>query len=225
MNRNHLWKFLLIVFILVWALFEIAPPVGRNVIDVFQERAERQKKDTAYSNLVARARELQKQMPERAFGNLKEAVGTNEITRYFPFIDVNGQKDPSGYILNRIQRDAAGKIKLGLDLQGGSSFLVEMDTSKLDTNKVSRTEGKDMALANAVEVLRKRVDKLGVAEPLIQPAGKDRILIQLPGLSESEKESAKRQIEKAAFLIWRLALSFSDSERKAPSARSRRPPF
>src|SRR6266700_746594 len=191
MNRNHLWKFLLIVFILVWALFEIAPPVGRNVIDVFQERAERQKKDTAYSNLVARARELQKQMPERAFGNLKEAVGTNDIARYFPFIDVSGQKDPGSFILNRIQRDAAGKIKLGLDLQGVSSFLVEMDTSKLDTNKVSRTEGKDMALANAVEVLRKRVDKLGVAEPLIQPAGKDRILIQLPGLSESEKEGGK----------------------------------
>ncbi len=210
MNRNHLWKFLLIVFILVWALFEIAPPVGRNVIDVFQERAERQKKDTAYSNLVARARELQKQMPERAFGNLKEAVGTNDIARYFPFIDVSGQKDPGSFILNRIQRDAAGKIKLGLDLQGGSSFLVEMDTSKLDTNKVSRTEGKDMALANAVEVLRKRVDKLGVAEPLIQPAGKDRILIQLPGLSESEKESAKRQIEKAAFLEFRMVHPNSD---------------
>src|SRR5258708_5203107 len=210
MNRNHLWKFLLIVFILVWALFEASPPVGRNVIDVFQERVAREKKDSAYSNIVARARELQKQMPDRAFGNLKEAVGTNEITRYFPFIDVNGQKDPSGFILNRVQRDAAGKIKLGLDLQGGSSFLVEMDTSKLDTNKVSRTEGKDMALANAVEVLRKRVDKLGVAEPLIQPAGKDRILIQLPGLSESEKESAKRQIEKAAFLEFRMVHPNSD---------------
>jgi len=204
MNRNHLWKFLLIVFILVWALFEVSPPVGRNVIDVFQERAARDKQDTAYSNIVARARELQKQMPERAFGNLKEAVGTNDITRYFPFIDVNGQKDPSGFILNRVQRDAAGKIKLGLDLQGGSSFLVEMDTSKLDTNKVSRTEGKDVALANAVEVLRKRVDKLGVAEPLIQPAGKDRILIQLPGLSQSDLDQAKTNIQKAAFLEIRM---------------------
>src|SRR6266849_4080873 len=204
MNRNHLWKFLLIVFILVWALFEVSPPVGRNVIDVFQERAARDKKDTAYSNLVARARELQKQTPERAFGNLKEAVGTNDIARYFPFIDVSGQKDPAGFILSRIQRDAAGKIKLGLDLQGGSSFLVKMDTSKLDTNKISRTEGKDMALANAVEVLRKRVDKLGVAEPLIQPAGNDGILIQLPGLSEAEKDAARRSIKKAAFLEFRM---------------------
>src|SRR5207245_1554584 len=162
------------------------------------------------SNVVARARDLQKQMPDRAFGNLKEAVGTNEITRYFPFIDVNGQKDPSGYILNRIQRDAAGKIKLGLDLQGGSSFLVEMDTSKLDTNKVSRTEGKDMALANAVEVLRKRVDQMGVAEPLIQPAGKDRILIQLPGLSQSDLDQAKTNIQKAAFLEIRMLHPNSD---------------
>src|SRR5712692_5295066 len=210
MNRNHLWKFLLIVFILVWALFEVSPPVGRNVIDVFQERAARDKKDTAYSNLVARARALQQQTPERTFGNLKEAVGTNDIARYFPFIDVSGQKDPARFILSRLQRDAAGKIKLGLDLQGGSSFLVKMDTSKLDTNKISRTEGKDVALANAVEVLRKRVDKLGVAEPLIQPAGSDHILIQLPGLSQSDLDQAKTNIQKAAFLEIRMVHPNSD---------------
>ena len=46
-----------------------------------------------------------------------------------------------------------------------------------------------------MEVLRKRVDKFGVAEPIIQPAGENRILIQLPGLSEAEKESAKNQIQ------------------------------
>src|SRR5258708_37061788 len=101
MNRNHLWQFLLIVFILVWALFEVSPPVGRNVIDVFQERVARDKQDTAYSNIVARARELQKQMPERAFGNLKEAGGTHEITRYFPVIDAGGRKGPSRFILDR----------------------------------------------------------------------------------------------------------------------------
>jgi SecD/SecF fusion protein len=79
--------------------------------------------------------------------------------------------------LNRLQREVAGKIKLGLDLQGGTSFLVEMDMSKLtDTNEASG------ALSQAVEVIRKRVDRFGVAEPIIQPAGDNRILIQLPGL-------------------------------------------
>ena len=60
------------------------------------------------------------------------------------------------------------------------------------------------ALSQAVEVLRKRVDHFGVAEPVIQSAGGNRILIQLPGLSQSDKESAKTQIQKTAYLEFRM---------------------
>ena len=98
-----------------------------------------------------------------------------------------------------MQRDAAGKIKLGLDLQGGTSFLVEMDT-----NKIAQAEQRSRALSQAQEVLRKRVDRFGVAEPVIQEAGENKILIQLPGLSEQEKESAERTIQRAAFLEFRM---------------------
>ena len=90
--------------------------------------------------------------------------------------------------MNHLQRDAAGKIKLGIDLQGGTSFLVEMDTNVLfssNTNNIrqTRTEVASAALSQAIEVLRKRIDRFGVAEPIIQSAGGNRILIQLPGLS------------------------------------------
>jgi SecD/SecF fusion protein len=108
-------------------------------------------------------------------------------------------------ILHRVQRRAAGQIKLGLDLQGGTSFLVEMDT-----NQLAQASVPERALEHAVEVLRKRVDRFGVAEPIIQPAGENRILIQLPGLSEEEKESAKTQIQRAAFLEFRLVHENSD---------------
>jgi SecD/SecF fusion protein len=203
MNRSHFWKFLIIVFIVAWALFEMYPPTGRNVLEVFQERA--LNKDATFSNIVSRAEALQKKMPERTYGNLKEAVGTNAIAAYFPFISVQGEKDPDGFILTRIQREASGKIRLGLDLQGGTSFLVRMDT-----NNLQRAEQKEAALSQAVEVLRKRVDKMGVAEPIIQPAGSDLILIQLPGLSEADKERARKNIETAAFLEFRMVHPDSD---------------
>ena len=84
----------------------------------------------------------------------------------------------------------------------------------MDTNQLAMTDTAPAPVRSptqtgarppqAVEVLRKRVDKFGVAEPIIQPAGSDRILIQLPGLSEADKESAKRQIQQAAFLEFRL---------------------
>src|ERR1043166_246097 len=197
MNRNHLWKLFLIVFVVAWSAFEIYPPNGRSILDVFQE--EGSPRDATFTNILQRAQELQKENPNRSlFADLKDAVGTNEIARYFPF-DVKGEKNPTSVVLYRLQQEAAGRIKLGLDLQGGTSFLVVMDT-----NKLSQSSQRDTALADAVEVLRKRVDKLGVAEPLIQPAGNNRILIQLPGLSEAEKDAAHRQIVKAAFLEFRM---------------------
>jgi SecD/SecF fusion protein len=112
-----------------------------------------------------------------------------------------------------LQADAAGKIKLGLDLQGGTSFLVGMDTNYLvgDTNNRGPLElRQQQALSQATEVLRKRVDQFGVAEPVIQPAGNDRILIQLPGLSDADKDTARAQIQKAAYLEFRMVDEDSD---------------
>ena len=197
MNRNHLWKFLLIVFVVAWSAYEVYPPSGRNIIEVFKEEAG--KKDATFSNIVERAQQLAKQNTNATlFADLKEAVGTNDIGRYFPY-DVKGEKDPNTAVLYRLQQESAGRIRLGLDLQGGTSFLV-----KMETNKLAQSSQKDTALINAVEVLRKRVDKLGVAEPLIQPVGTDKIFIQLPGLSEAVKDTARRQIQKAAFLEFRM---------------------
>ncbi len=204
MNQKHLWQLLIIVFVVAWSAVELTPPTGRDILADFEAKA--RNKDAAFSNIVARAHQLQKDLPGRTFGNLKEAVGTNDIVPYFSHrISVKGEKNPSAAVLNRLQKEAAGKIKLGLDLQGGTSFLVGLETSKLSTNSE-----KKVVLENAVEVLRKRVDKLGVAEPLLQPAGDDRILIQLPGLSQSDMESARKTVEKAAFLEFRMVHPESD---------------
>jgi SecD/SecF fusion protein len=197
MKRDQLWRLLLILFVIGWAIYELIPPTSRNLLQEFQRRAVRP--DATFSNILARAQELQQAMPDRTFGNLREAIGTNEITQYFPFIDAKGQKNPTQFVLQRLQREALGKIKLGLDLQGGTSFLVGMDT-----NKLAEDADRSVALSHAVEVLRKRVDKFGVAEPIIQPAGTDRINIQMPGLSEAEKSSVRSLIEKAAFLEFRM---------------------
>jgi len=196
MNRSHLWKFLLIVFVVGWCATEMFPLKSRPLIEVFQENYGN--RDETYKTILARFAELQKANPQAEYKNLRDAVGTNDISRHFE-VDTKGEKDPTSAILIALQRKAAGKIKLGLDLQGGSSFLVKMQTSQLETNMMRET-----ALANAAEVLRKRVDKFGVAEPLIQPQGEDRILIQMPGLGESEMESVRTAIKRAAFLEFRM---------------------
>ncbi len=204
MNRSHLYKLVLILFVIVWSLGNIWPPTAKNLVEEFDGRAGNI--DTNFPAILNRARELEKTYPGRSFSNLLAAIGTNSIRRYFPtnFIEVAEERNETRAILNRLQRESAGKFKLGLDLQGGTQFLLEMDTTKSDTNGFGASLSRGMMAEKAVEVLRKRVDRFGVSEPLIAPAGDNRIMVQLPGLTEADKEGAKQQIQKAAYLEFRL---------------------
>ena len=85
------------------------------------------------------------------------------------------------------------KIRLGLDLQGGTSFLIRL---------VPQTETgiTPALLEQAVEVIRKRIDQYGVSEPVITPQGKDRILVQIAGLDTKQIEEAKSQLQRVAKL-------------------------
>jgi SecD/SecF fusion protein len=216
MNKNNnLGRFILVLLIIAWAFIEIYPPTSRPLISEFASRAQNQ--DAAFKGILDRAYALQKAGTNNQYVALQMATGTNELVKYFPSFAgaAANQLHPNDYILNRLQREAAGQIKLGIDLQGGTEFLVEMDTSKLGTvetqtnsagqvTTVTNTADVSGALSQAIGVLRKRIDRFGVAEPIIQSAGGDRILIQLPGLSESDKQSAIEQISKPAYLEFRL---------------------
>jgi len=89
------------------------------------------------------------------------------------------------------------KINLGLDLQGGSHVILECKDSPnalVDDDAVNRV----------LEVIRNRVDQLGVSEPVIQRQGSNRILVQLPGIDDPET---------AVDLIGKTALlEFKDEE-------------
>ncbi|MFH1552551.1 MAG: protein translocase subunit SecD [Candidatus Omnitrophota bacterium] len=89
-----------------------------------------------------------------------------------------------------------GKLNLGLDLQGGMHLILEVDTSKLSPN-----EAKD-APQRALEVIRNRIDQFGVLEPVIQLQGNNRLLIQLPGITDRKR--AKEIIGRTAHLEFRL---------------------
>ena len=179
----------------------MTPPKSQNLVEYFASEVDRSDAANAETidEIIARARELEAANPGRDYANLVDAIGTSDIRPFFPEIDTEDAEAPSRAILNTLQEAAAGQIRLGLDLQGGISFLVAMQTNKLRDDQV-KTE----ILSQSIEVLRKRVDKFGVAEPNLQPVGEDRILIQLPGLSEVDYESARATLTKPAFLEFRL---------------------
>lgn len=78
------------------------------------------------------------------------------------------------------------KIHEGLDLKGGSHLVYEADMSKVPDKE--RTE----ALEGALDVIEKRVNSLGVSEPLVQSnssAGAYRVIVELPGITDVQQAS------------------------------------
>ena len=215
MNRSHFWKLVLILLVVAWSVSEIYPPTSKNLIEAFEQQSSTPNK--TFDEIVKKAQQLDVSNTDRTAGitysNLLVAISTNDIRPFFPsnYINAAVERDVTRGILNRVQRSAAGQFRLGLDLQGGTQFLLEMDMSRAQTNAGVMMNA-DFIAEQAVEVLRRRVDRFGVSEPVIAPAGGGRILVQLPGLSESDKLQAKAQIQKAAFLEFRMVHPDSEGQ-------------
>ncbi len=112
------------------------------------------------------------------------------------------------------------KLRFGLDLKGGTSFTLGVDEEKLretilannpdissnDTARIQEAIVKKLANADdrIIQVVRRRVDGMGMNEPVIQGLKNHRILVQLPGIDEQTRQEAKRSLQSAAFLEFRL---------------------
>jgi SecD/SecF fusion protein len=90
------------------------------------------------------------------------------------------------------------KVQLGLDIQGGTSFLIRLVPAQGERALTKAN------LDQAVDVIRKRVDYFGGGEPVISPVGSDRILVQIPGLDPAKIIEARQQLSRVAKLEFRL---------------------
>ena len=96
-------------------------------------------------------------------------------------------------------------MRLGLDLQGGLHMVYKADLSNVEPgDEASIMDG-------VIAVLNNRINPLGVTEPVIQKQGQDRILVQLPGLSITDKE--KERLSRVALLEF-AELAADDEEAK-----------
>jgi preprotein translocase subunit SecD len=85
--------------------------------------------------------------------------------------------------LGPLRLDREIQVRQGLDLQGGMQVLLEADLPP-------EQPVDSQALADAKVIIEKRVNALGVSEPLIQLSGKRRIIVELPGLRDPEQAIA-----------------------------------
>ncbi len=99
-------------------------------------------------------------------------------------------------------------LKRGLDLQGGMHLALEVDESQ------RAVADKADAIDRALKVVRTRIDEFGVSEPVVQKAGKERIIVELPGIDDRER--AIQVVQGQAFLEFRITDKTRALERALP---------
>lgn len=92
-------------------------------------------------------------------------------------------------------RFAREDFQLGLDLQGGTQLVLQADMSKVPE------ADRENAIKGVREVIERRVNAYGVAEPIVQIRGNDRVIVELPGVKDTEQ--AKQLIGRTARLDFR----------------------
>jgi preprotein translocase subunit SecD len=140
-------------------------------------------------------------------------------------------------LAQQVKEDSQGKLEVKPQRTGDSSLLVpglppDAKTSVLDAAKrvlarfnhsekadsilfemlpgeVSKL--RDQSVNQAVQTIRNRIDAYGVAEPVIQAAGGDRIVVELPGVDDQDR--VRKLIKNTAFLEFRITVYPKDGAR------------
>lgn len=94
------------------------------------------------------------------------------------------------------------EMRLGLDLKGGIHMVYQADLSQVNA------ADRGAAIDSTIAVIERRINALGVTEPIIQKQGEDRILVELPGVSEAEK--AKSLVGQTSILEFREQVTDKD---------------
>ena len=133
-------------------------------------------------------------------------------------------KKENGHIVIRF-KTAEAKVK-ALDLiKSEMNDLVVLEvadednlSSSIDISESAKAEAKKGALKQNITTLRNRVNELGVAEPIIQQQGLERIVVQLPGVQDTAR--AKEILGAVATLEFRLVDEKNDPQTAIQSGKT-----
>ena len=127
MKRNNLARVLFLLLILAWAGTEMTP-LWDKPGKLIEEFSKSKDSDEAFDKVVAAVNASYETNKSNEFGLLYKAVEASglALTNYFPRMNFGEQTPNNRLVLQALQKRVAGQIQLGLDLKGGSSFLVKM---------------------------------------------------------------------------------------------------
>jgi len=204
MTRKNIIITVLILAVLGFALWVLLP-LQASVELVYQANftanATTEEKAAAFDNAIltiqnrVAVNEVKDSVVERQ-GDDRITVRLKDYKDIENAVELVGQIDSFTIAEQKLHGERLGRrgLNLGLDLVGGVHLVYEADVSENTTEQ-------NLNMSRTVTTIKKRIDKYGVAEPVIQQVGNDRVLVQLPGFTDIN--AAKSLVEQTGFLEFR----------------------
>jgi len=225
MNKNLRWKVLVIIGTLLVFLFGIFgfpwEWSGKTIMSAMTGRIHLglDLKGGTHLILQVQVNDAVNAESDRAVERLKDDLRTRKIS----YADIN-KPDPTNapdkIVIKGIPPESSGDFRSILqDRLPEYDFTSGAENSWLLTMKPQNlSDLKNRAVAQAIETIRNRIDKLGVSEPVIQEhgLGQYQILVQLPGVDDPAR--VKEIMQSTAMLEIRQALDNGQSYKDEAAA-------
>ncbi|HEX2853965.1 MAG TPA: protein translocase subunit SecD [Opitutaceae bacterium] len=204
MLKRNLWKIVLSLAILAWAVASLLPLKDQPFAAYARSHATA--KPAEFAQLVDEAAGRFKAAQARSdFVALKQIAKERKIdlSQYFPKIRLEASlknvEKRNDILMGELLRRSKGRLQPGLDLAGGVAFTLEVASDPTLTNNEARRE----KITKAIEIISDRINGFGVAEPIIRPIGDTRIEIQLPGVNTKDDPEVVNKVKAPAKLDFR----------------------
>ncbi len=206
MLKRNLWKIVVTLVLMGWAIASLLPLNDVPFVDYVRTHATA--KQSEFSKLLdeAAARKKGLQAPSE-FVALKQ-IGKErrlDLSQFFPDIRLESTlknvEKRNDILLGELLKRSKRRLPLGLDLAGGVSLTLEVDDKAVGQDNPDVRKEK---ITKAIDIISRRINEFGVAEPIIRPVGANRIEIQLPGLNTKDNPDVVDVIKKPARLDFRL---------------------
>jgi SecD/SecF fusion protein len=200
MLKRNLWKLVLSLAVVAWAISQLIPVKDVPFVDYVREHATVRQAD--FAKLLDEAAERKKNLQAASeFVALKD-IGRErkiDLSQHFPEIrleeTLRNVEKRNDILLTELLRRSKGRLQPGLDLAGGIAFTLEAAEEPGVDPELRREK-----LQKAIEIISNRIDGFGVAEPVIRPVGDNRIEIQLPNLNTKDNPDVVNNVKAPAKL-------------------------
>ncbi len=213
MQKGILYRALLILALIVWAVVYLAPSTMEKVPDwwssVLPSRKIRLGLDLKGGMHLLLSVDMEK--------GIENAIDQNvtDLSRAIREANISGvtvDRVEKSLRIRSVTQEAKNSVeKLLTDqfsiLTRDGAPAADEGEIRLVLDKREQQRIHEYALEQSLEKVRNRIDQFGLAEPTVQRQGNQEVLVQLPGLQESDRERVKKLLREAAVLEFKLVAS------------------